>query len=156
MPISYSWTLKGQHHQRKVPKYFGGAGRVNLIGVWQYPLNRLEYAVLEGKCTKEAVLAFLNAQARQTSQHNKLTVVVLDNASFHRAKLIQARIPTWQTQNLYLRYLPPYSPQLNPIETVWKRLKAFLLPRRHYPSLAHLKQALLHALHLLGATEVQT
>jgi len=155
LPIGYSWALKGQQHQRQVPKYFGGAGRINLIGAWAYPLNRLEYVMLEGKCTKEAILAFLNAQAQQASQHHKLTVIVLDNASFHKAKLIQAKIQHWQGQNLYLRYLPPYSPQLNLIETVWKRLKAFLLPRRHYPSLHHLKQALSQALQLLGAVRVE-
>ncbi len=79
--------------------------------------------------------------------------MVLDNASFHKAKLIQARLATWQAQNLYLRFLPPYSPQLNLIETFWRELKAHLLPRRHYASLSHLKQALLQALDLLGAVE---
>lgn len=155
MPIGYSWTRKGQQCQREVPKYFGGAGHINLMGAWQYPLNRLEYVLLEGRCPKEAVRFFLEVQARQASQQNMLTVIVLDNASFHKAKLIQAHLQTWQAHNLYLRYLPPYSPQLNPIETVWKRLKAFLLPRRHYPSLDLLKQALSHALHLFGAVELQ-
>jgi transposase len=115
----------------------------------------LQYAVLEGKCTKEAVLAFLETQAQQASQQGQLTVIVLDNASFHKAKLIQAHLATWQAQNLYLRFLPPYCPQLNLIETLWRKLKAYLLPRRHYPGLSHLKQALLHALDLLGAVEVK-
>ncbi len=155
LPIGYSWTLKGQSHQREVPRYFGGAGRINLIGSGSYPDNHLQYAVLEGKCTKEAVLAFLMTQAQQASQQSKLTVIVLDNASFHKAQLIQAHLATWQAQNLYLRFLPPYCPQLNLIETLWKKLKAFLLPRRHYACLSQLKQALLHALGLLGAVEVK-
>ncbi|WP_245587659.1 IS630 family transposase [Calidithermus chliarophilus] len=153
--MGYSWTLKGQPHQRRVPRYFGGAGRINLIGAWSYAGRHGQYAVLEGRCTKEAVLAFLEKQAQQASQQNKLTVMVLDNASFHKAKLIQARLATWQAQNLYLRFLPPYSPQLNLIETFWRKLKAYLLPRRHYASLSHLKQALLQALDLLGAVEVK-
>jgi len=72
LPLGYSWTLKGQPHQREVPPYFGGAGRINLIGSWSYPDNHLQYAVLEGKCTKEAVLAFLMTQAQQASQQSRL------------------------------------------------------------------------------------
>jgi hypothetical protein len=44
---------------------------------------------------------------------------------------------------------------LNLIEGVWRRLKGFLMPRRFYDSVAELKQAVLHALRLLGAVEVQ-
>ncbi len=51
--------------------------------------------------------------------------------------------------------LPAYCPQLNPIEGVWRRLKGFLMPRRFYDSLAELKRAVLNALRLLGAVELQ-
>lgn len=80
------------------------------MGALRYPHHQLEYVLLESKCTKEVVLAFLQIQAQQASQQSKLTVIVLDNASFHKARVIQDKIPDWQRQNLYLRYLPPYSP----------------------------------------------
>jgi hypothetical protein len=44
---------------------------------------------------------------------------------------------------------------LNLIEGVWRRLKGSLMPRRFYDSVAELKAAVLHALRLLGAVEVQ-
>lgn len=56
------------------------------------------------------------------------------------------------------RALPPAGllcPHLNLIEGVWRRLKGFLMPRRYYDSLAELKQAVLSALRLLGAVELQ-
>ena len=43
----------------------------------------------------------------------------------------------------------------NLIESTWRTLKGFLLPRRFYDSVGELKQAVLHALSLLGAVEVQ-
>ena len=47
-------------------------------------------------------------------------------------------------------------PHPNLIEGVWRRLKGFLMPRRFYDSVvAELKRAVLHALRLLGAVEVQ-
>ena len=86
--------------------------------------------MLEGSCKAPDVLAYLDTLARQAAQSQNLTVVVLDNAGFHKANLIRQKQEVWQKQNLYLRYLPPYSPHLNPIESVWRRLKGFLLPRR--------------------------
>ena len=51
------------------------------------------------------------------------TVIVMDNASFHRrAQLIHAA----QTRGLRLIFLPPYSPELNPIENFWAWLKRYL------------------------------
>ncbi len=47
-------------------------------------------------------------------------------------------------------------PHLNPIEGVGGRLKGFLMPRRSYDSLVELKWAVLSALGLLGAIEVQS
>lgn len=53
----------------------------------------------------------------------KITVVVLDNASIHRAKLIKARRSVWEQRGLFLFYLPRYSPHLNIVETLWRKLK---------------------------------
>ena len=51
------------------------------------------------------------------------TVVVMDNASFHRkAQLISAA----QKYGVRLIFLPPYSPELNPIEKFWAWLKRYL------------------------------
>ncbi len=38
---------------------------------------------------------------------------------------------------------------------VWRRLKGYLMPRRFYDSVAELREAVLRALHLLGAVEIQ-
>ena len=48
-------------------------------------------------------------------------VVVMDNASFHKSERIQDVI---ETAGCLLEYLPPYSPDLNPIEHKWAQAKA--------------------------------
>jgi transposase len=53
----------------------------------------------------------------------KETVIVLDNAGVHKAKIIRERIPFWQNRGLFIAFLPPYSPHLNIAETVWRKLK---------------------------------
>ena len=65
------------------------------------------------------------------------------------------RDPQWQEQGLTLSFLPAYCPHLNRIEGVWKRLKGFLLPRRCDDSVAELTEAVLAALRLIDATEMQ-
>jgi transposase len=53
----------------------------------------------------------------------KLTVIILDNAAVHRARIIKERIGVWQQRGLFLFYLPRYSPHLNIVETLWPKLK---------------------------------
>jgi len=50
-------------------------------------------------------------------------VVVMDNLSAHKVRGIRERI---EAQGAELLYLPPYSPDLNPIEKAWFKLKHFL------------------------------
>jgi len=54
------------------------------------------------------------------------SVVVMDNATFHKRKDIQELLIE---NNHEILYLPPYSPHLNPIENKWAQIKAY---RRKY------------------------
>ena len=51
------------------------------------------------------------------------TFPVLDCARVHTSKVIQERMGYWQQRGLFLFFLPPYSPELNLSETVWRKLK---------------------------------
>jgi putative transposase len=82
-------------------------------------------------------------------------MVVLDNAAFHTAGVVREREEEWEARGLTLYGLAAYCPHLNLIEGVWRRLKGFLMPRRFYDSVAELKRAVQHALHRLGAAEIQ-
>ena len=67
-------------------------------------------------------LRFISEQAGQ----NRHVVLVLDQAGWHVAKALQ--VP----HNITLLWLPPYSPELNPIERVWAYLKSHDLSNRVY------------------------
>ena len=53
----------------------------------------------------------------------KGAVVVMDNLSAHKAEAVRAAI---EAVGARLEYLPPYSPDLNPIELAWSKLKSHL------------------------------
>ena len=50
-------------------------------------------------------------------------IVILDNLSAHKGKAIQELI---ESVGAELWFLPPYSPDLNPIEKMWSKIKAIL------------------------------
>lgn len=152
--VASTWFKRGSGLQFRIPTRRGSQGRINLIGSYVWPVVEdqppLEVRTLDGACTQGQVVAYLDTLAQQ-GEPGRLTVVVLDNAAFHRGKEVRAKQPAWETQGLYLRYLPPYAPFLNLIEGVWKRIKGFLMPRRSYNTLAELEAALRLALTIVGA-----
>ena len=54
---------------------------------------------------------------------SKGTVIVMDNASFHRKSKLYGLSEQY---GMNLMFLPPYSPDLNPIENFWNQLKCYL------------------------------
>jgi DDE superfamily endonuclease len=72
----------------------------------------------------------------------KKTVVGIDNASMHTSDACEERLPYWKTHGLIIKYLPPYSPELNLIAILWRRLKYTWLPFSAYEGLNALREAL--------------
>ena len=54
--------------------------------------------------------------------------IILDNASFHKAKAIQARIEALKKSGVTFVFLSPYSPELNRIEILWRKMKYEWMP----------------------------
>ena len=59
-------------------------------------------------------------------------MLIVDNASYHR----QPTVP----ESLTLDHLPPYSPELNPIERVWKLLRRLRIHNVYFETLDHLTE----------------
>ena len=82
--------------------------------------NRLRDHAFSHAVTRADVIECLD---RLAADCTKPTVVVLDNASVHTSRALRACLETWPRRNLYIDYLPPYSPHYNLIERFWKELK---------------------------------
>lgn len=81
----------------------------------------------------------------------KLTVVVLDNAPIHTSQIIKERKNVWQQRGLYLFYLPRYSPHLNIVEVLWRKLKYEWLTPTDYQSKDNLFYQIQSALKAVGS-----
>ena len=77
-------------------------------------------------------------------------MLVLDNARIHHAAAFQARLEAWQAQDVYIFYLPTYSPHLNKIETLWRKIKYEWLRPEAYATFKTLKTAVWHILDRVG------
>ena len=78
---------------------------------------------------------FLCQLESASREAGRRVVVITDNAKYHHAKLHVAWRELHQAQ-FGLDFLPPYSPELNPIERVWKRTRRNCLHNVYFPTLA--------------------
>ena len=79
------------------------------------PINGSSLLLELPACNANAFQTFLNHLSKQ--DETELKIMVLDNGAFHKASSLV--IP----DNIALIFLPPYSPELNPAEKIWARLK---------------------------------
>lgn len=77
--------------------------------------------VVDGPMTGAVFLAYVEQQLAPTLKEGD--VVILDNLGAHKVKGVREAI---QAAGAQLVYLPPYSPDFNPIEQVFAKLKALL------------------------------
>ena len=68
-------------------------------------------------------------------------MVVLDNASFHTSKVVRQARRRLAASGIYLYFLPPYSPELNQIEPVFRQVKYQEIPVRSYTGRAGRRDA---------------
>jgi len=77
---------------------------------------------------------FLKHLRQVSSRSGRRVVIITDNAKYHHAKL-HAEWRTQQAPKFVLDFLPPYSPELNPIERLWKLTRRLCLHNRYFPTL---------------------
>ena len=118
--IQRTWFPKGQ--QKRVPTY-GKHWGAKLLGFLDYASGEVVVMQSPEKYDAEVFLKFL--QQVVDRYPNERIVMILDNAKIHHAKLIQPFLEAHP--QLHLVFLPPYSPNLNLIEGLWKWLKSSVI-----------------------------
>lgn len=108
------WVKRGS---RPTQGYYGGHVRRNVIGAVNPATGRF-ISLIVPHCDTEMFQAFLDTMAREhPPEEGKRVCLVLDNASWHKTGRLE-----WH--HIEKVFLPPYSPDLNPIERFWQHLKS--------------------------------
>jgi len=117
---------RARRHERLIDKVPHGHWKTTTL-IAALGINGMRCStVVDGAVNRDVFEAFV--EQGLVPQLNDGDIVVMDNLSSHKGERVRTLIESAGAQ---LRYLPPYSPDLNPIENVLSKIK----PLR--PSLAH-------------------
>ena len=89
---------------------------------------------------------FLRKLLRHRRKGHRL-IIILDNARYHHANLLAPFLRKYR-RVLNLSFLPAYSPELNPIERVWKLSRKLCTHNQYFPDLQDLTDAVANQLKL--------
>ena len=141
--VPYAWQASRDTIEIPAHKY----GRLNVLGFMNRQNNLQSYIFEESVHTGVVIGCFDDFCKTIT----KKTVVGVDNASIHRSDEFEDRLPVWKKKGLIIKYLSTYSPELNLIEILWRRIKYSWLPFSAYECLNTLIEALEDILRNVGS-----
>lgn len=141
--LAYGWILKGV---RKEVAMTGRQKRLNFIGGICLASHRIIYKNPE-KVNAESIKIFLKKLRAEHPDKEKKIHVIWDNAGYHTANDIKnyAKI-----LSIELHYLPPYSPNLNPIERLWKIMHEQVSYNKYYEKFSEFTDATLEFFRKIG------
>ena len=129
-----AWQPVGEHIEIPGSK----SKRLNVLGFIDRNC-KFESFVSEGGVTSEAAVACSDQFVQKIT---KKTAAVIDNASMRTCKNFQKNIEKREKQGLFIQNIPAYSPELNKIEILWRKIKYERLDFSAYESFRALKNAL--------------
>lgn len=116
---------------------FSGWKRKHIIGA--IDLKDLNVITTNNpKVNGEHIIAFLKKLEEKNTDKSKI-YLICDNAGYHRSKKVREYL---QNTRIDLLFLPPYSPNLNPIERLWKFMHSIVTNNRFYPDFAAFSESL--------------
>lgn len=131
---AYGWIQKGV---RKELPTNTGRSRLNLSGA----LDVVAHKVLvqeDSMLNAEATISFFKNIEKAYPEKSTIHVFC-DNARYYRNKLVTQHL---KTSKIRLHFLPPYSPNLNPIERLWKWMKECVIYNTYYQEFEDFKIAI--------------
>ena len=132
--LTYGWIKSGQ---KKYIETTASRTRLNIIGAIQ--LGNISEAITSQYETinAESVMNFMDKIREKYG--SKTVHLILDQSGYHRSLLV----PEYAAKfNIKLHFLPPYSPNLNPIERLWKIMNEQVRNNRFFKGAKDFKEAI--------------
>ena len=133
--LSSGWIRKREEFDIKTNS---GQERVNINGA----IEISTLSVVSRSCKKvngQSMSDLLRAVRRRHPKERNL-YMVLDNAGYNKSYQVQNLA---EELGIRIMYLPPYSPNLNPIERLWKFMKKKVMANTYYPDVKTFQQELM-------------
>jgi hypothetical protein len=133
--VPYGWQPLGERIELPSSR----SPQLNVLGFMRHDGTHLDPYVTQGTVDSSVVIACIDNFCQNLIRP---TTLVIDNAPVHGSAEFAAMVPEWEANNLFLWFLPPYSPELNLIEILWKQIKYRWLPIDAYNTFEKLAQSL--------------
>lgn len=122
-----------------VLRHFPGRKSVGYFGAVRLRDGRFVFRREADRFNAQTFHQFMKQLFAAGATSESRMVCIIDNAKYHHAKLHK----DWReghADRFVLDYLPPYSPDLNPVERVWKLTRRNRLHNRYFHSLAEIEE----------------
>jgi transposase len=114
--------------------------KIGYFGAVRLRDGKFVYQREEGKFNAESFGKFLKKLRKASCHSGKKVFVIIDNARYHHAIILKKYLAKCANR-FNLIFLPPYSPDLNPIERVWKLTRRCRTHNIYFPSLHSLSSS---------------
>jgi transposase len=141
--IPYAWQRIGQ---RLALASTHGPGQ-NVVGFFNLH-NQFQSFAFPGSIDSHTVIPCFDL----FHQHQqRAALVVVDNAPIHTSEDFEEELERWQQEELSVKFLPSYCPELNVIEILWRKLKYEWLPLDAYANFKTMTASLFAVLKGIGS-----
>lgn len=142
--LSYTWAPRGKQPEIKTS---GKRKGYKMFGLIEYFTGKLVYKGIEGKFHSESYADFLTGLLEQIPG---VIFLIQDGARYHTSKAMREFFEKRQ-ERLKVFQLPSYSPDYNPIEYLWKKVKSAATHNRYFEDFAKLTASVDKALATLAS-----
>lgn len=142
--VPYAWQPTGE--RLEIPT--APSARQNVLAFWGWKQPHFHSFVFTGAVDSDLVVHCFETLSRLIE---KETWVVMDNAPTHTSEEFDDQLDEWERRGLHVFFLPPYCPELNLIELLWRKIKYEWLPISAYESYKAFVQALDEVLSQVGS-----
>ena len=139
--ISYGWIKKGKENDKLIPTT-ASRTRLNLMG--SLNLETMSLTIGRYKTINSDAMEFHFKALREKYPKAPRMHLILDRGPYNRSKKTQEAAKRYDIQ---IHYLPPYSPNLNPIERLWKVMNEYVRNNRFFESSDDFKKEVMNFFH---------
>ncbi len=146
--VPYAWQAVGERIELESR---GNQGkRQNVLGFMRWDGADFYLPAFEGSINNHLVAGCLRRFAR-AKKSRKPKLIILDNAPAHRGEEIEEELEELEKIGVFVWFLPSFSPELNLIELLWRKIKYEWLPLDIYSDYQSMCEGLFEVLKGIGS-----
>lgn len=141
--LPYAWQDK--NGTEMIDSFRGGS--LSVLGFLSHDHSFQSYA-FKGTINSDVVIECIENFSKSISGPIYL---IMDNSPIHKCDDFLEKIPEWEKAGIFIKFIPPYSPELNKIEILWRFIKYKWLPFSSFSNFGNFQFNLFEILKGIGS-----